>query len=156
MLCQSALLVGCGGLLSLPLGFALFLATLCITCFGSTLEITLAVAYLLAQGYGWEWSENLRPGKDARFAVTYTVVIIAASLVIVAGVDPLALTNISMVLTAASLPLTVVPLFVLMNDREVMSSDGNGWISNLALGVISLLAIALMAAAIPLQLTGGS
>jgi Mn2+/Fe2+ NRAMP family transporter len=144
-------------LLASPLGragFALFIATLCVTCFGATLEITLAVAYLLAQGFGWPWSENTKPGSDARFSVSYSVTIVAAALLITAGLDPLALTNLSMVLTAASLPLTVVPLFVIMNDGDVMRHQGNGWISNGALGVIVLLSLALFVAAIPLQIMG--
>jgi Mn2+/Fe2+ NRAMP family transporter len=145
-------------LLASPLGragFALFLATLCITCFGATLEITLSIAYLLAQGLGWEWSENLKPAKDARFSVAYSVAILAAALPIVAGADPLALTNISMTLTAASLPVTVVPLLVLMNDRDVLMNHVNGWASNTALVVVSLLSLLLFFAALPLQLLGG-
>jgi Mn2+/Fe2+ NRAMP family transporter len=145
-------------LLASPLGragFVLFLATLCITCFGATLEITLSLAYLLAQGFGWEWSENLRPAKDARFSTAYTVLVLAAAIPIVAGVDPLALTNLSMTLTAASLPLTVVPLVVLMNDRDVLMNHVNGWASNTALAVIAVLSVVLFFAAFPLQLMGG-
>jgi Mn2+/Fe2+ NRAMP family transporter len=145
-------------LLASPLGragFALFLGTLCITCFGATVEITLSLAYLLAQGFGWEWSENLRPAKDARFSTAYTVLVLAASAPIVAGVDPLALTNVSMTLTAASLPVTVVPLLVLMNDRDILTKAVNGWASNAALVVIAVLSIALFIVALPLQLMGG-
>ena len=145
-------------MLATPLGragIALFLATLCITCFGATTEITLATGYLLAQGFGWSWSENLRPGQNARFSVAYSVAIFAAALPIVVGVDPLALTNISMVLTAASLPITVIPLLVLMNDREVMLTFVNGWLSNTMLVFIALIAVALFLAAVPLQVLGG-
>jgi Mn2+/Fe2+ NRAMP family transporter len=71
------------------------------------------------------------------------------------GADPLALTNVSMTLTAASLPLTVVPLLVLMNDRDVLMSQVNGWVSNTALVVIALLSIVLFIAALPLQMLGG-
>jgi Mn2+/Fe2+ NRAMP family transporter len=145
-------------LLASPLGrmgLAFFLATLCITCFGATLEITLSLAYLLAQGFGWAWSENLRPAKDARFSTAYTVLLVAAALPIVMGVDPLALTNLSMTATAASLPLTVVPLVVLMNDRDILMKHVNGWASNTALGLIAILSIVLFFAALPLQLLGG-
>lgn len=145
-------------LLGSPLGrtgFVLLLATLCITCFGSTLEITLSLAYLLAQGFGWEWSENLRPAQDARFSTAYTALVVAAAVPMAAGVDPLALTNLSMTATAASLPITVIPLIVLMNDRDVLMSYVNGWVSNTALVVISLLCIILFVAALPLQLLGG-
>lgn len=145
-------------MLATPLGkagVALFLATLLITCFGTTLEIALSIAYVLAQGYGWEWSENLKPGKDARFSMTYTIAVLAAAVPILLGVDPFALTNISMVLTAASLPVTVLPLLVLMNDRDVMSRFTNGWPANLALVAISILSVVLFFAAVPLQVTGG-
>jgi Mn2+/Fe2+ NRAMP family transporter len=147
-----------GLLLASPLGhagFALLLATLCITCFGATVEITLAIAYMLAQGFGWPWSENLPPCDDARFAASYTVAILAAALPIAAGVDPLALTNVSMTLTAASLPLTVVPLLVLMNDAEVMMKHVNGWLTNSALIVLAVLSFVLFVAALPLQILGG-
>jgi Mn2+/Fe2+ NRAMP family transporter len=136
-------------------GFALFLITLFVTCFGATGEIALSLAYLLAQGFGWPWSENLKPSKDARFSSVYSLLILLAALPIALGADPLKLTNISMVLSAASLPVTVIPLLVLMNDRRVMSSHGNGWASNIALLLISLLSLALFAAAIPLQILGG-
>ena len=137
-------------------GFVLFLATLFITCFGSTLEIVLALAYTLAQGFGWNWSENLKPEKDARFATAYTVLILLAAVPITVGMNPLALTNISMVATAASLPVTVLPLLVLMNDGDILLTHTNGWLSNIALVIISLLSVVLLVAAIPLQLLGGS
>jgi Mn2+/Fe2+ NRAMP family transporter len=136
-------------------GLVLFLGTLFVTCFGSTLEIVLAIAYLLAQGFGWPWSENLKPQKDARFATTYTVLLLLAAVPIAVGMNPLALTNISMVATAASLPVTVVPLLVLMNDGDILMSHTNGWLSNIALVIIALLSVALLVAALPLQLLGG-
>jgi Mn2+/Fe2+ NRAMP family transporter len=136
-------------------GFVLFLATLCITCFGSTLEIVLAIAYMLAQGFGWTWSENLKPGKDARFATSYTVVILLAAVPIAIGMNPLALTNVSMVATAASLPVTVIPLLILMNDGDILLNHTNGWPSNIALVIIALLSVVLLVAALPLQLLGG-
>ena len=146
-----------GMLLSTPLGHAglvLFIAALSITCFGATVEVTLATAYLLAQGFGWAWSENLKPGQDARFSTTYTLAIILAAVPIAAGVDPLALTNISMALTAASLPLTVIPLLVLMNDGQVMRRFTNGVVTNTALIIIAVISLVLLAAAIPLQVMG--
>ena len=145
-------------LLASPLGragFVLFLATLCITCFGTTMEIVLAIAYLLAQGFGWSWSENLKPDKDARFSVAYTVVLLVSAIPVVLGLDPLMLTNISMTLTAASLPVTVLPLIVLMNDEKTLREHVNGWVSNVALVVIAILSMVLLVAALPLQILGG-
>ncbi|MFL5563329.1 MAG: NRAMP family divalent metal transporter [Gemmatimonadaceae bacterium] len=137
-------------------GFVFFLATLAITCFGTTLEIALAIAYMLAQGLGWPWSENMRPSADSRFSVSYTLVLIVAAIPVLLGVDILGLTNISMVLTAASLPATVVPMVVLMNDRDVMGKSVNGVVANVALVLLAVLSCAILLAAIPLQLLGGS
>lgn len=147
-----------GLLVAAPLGkwgFVLFLCALGVTCFGSTLELALAQAYLLAQGFGWEWSENEKPGENARFATTYTLLLVLAGAMMSIGVDVLELTNWSMVLTAASLPVSVIPLFVLMNDRELMNRHRNGWPSNVALGAISIMSIVVLLAAVPLQLLGG-
>ena len=145
-------------LLATPLGrpgFVFFVMTLFITCFGATIEIVLAMAYILAQGFGWRWSENLKPAQDARFSTSYTVLILLAAVPIALGMDPLSLTNISMVATAASLPVTVIPLFVLMNDGDLLNTRVNGWASNLALVVIALISVVLLVAALPLQLLGG-
>ena len=49
----------------------------------------------------------------------------------------------------------VLPLFVLMNDGDTMLRNVNGWTSNLALAVISILSLALLVAALPLQIMGG-
>ena len=47
------------------------------------------------------------------------------------------------------------PFLILMNDRDYVGEYGNGWISNTAVIVISLLASIMALVAIPLQLMGG-
>lgn len=137
-------------------GFVLFLASLGIACFGATTEITLAMAYLLAQALGWDWSENAKPKQNARFSLTYTVTILLAGVVMAVGIDPLKLTNFSMMLTAASLPVTVIPMFVLMNDEALVGEHRNRWFSNAALGVLSIVTIVVLLSAVPLQILGSS
>jgi Mn2+/Fe2+ NRAMP family transporter len=136
-------------------GFVLFLAALGIACFGATTEITLAMAYLLAQGLGWDWSENAKPKENARFSLTYTVTILLAGAVMAAGVDPLKLTNFSMMLTAASLPVTVIPMLVLMNDQALVGEHHNRWFGNIVLGALSVVSIVVLLSAVPLQILGG-
>ena len=145
-------------LLSTPFGrtgFVFFALTLGVTCFGATVEIALTIAYSLAQGFGWQWSANEEPGRNARFASAYSFSLLLAGALMATGIGVLTLTNLSMVITAASLPLTVVPLMVLLNDRKVMSHHANGWVSNAMLGVFALLSVVLLVAALPLQLMGG-
>mgnify|MGYP006951305444 CR=1 FL=1 len=74
---------------------------------------------------------------------------------LVLGVDPLRLTNVSMAATAASLPVTILPMLVLMNDGDLLQRHTNGWLANAALGLLAALSIVLLVVALPLQLLGG-
>jgi len=136
-------------------GFILFTASLGIACFGAVLEISLATAYLIAQGFGWNWGENERPQKAARFSLVYTAVIFAAALLMVIGIDPLKLTNFSMALTAATLPLATVPFLILMNDGHYVKEHRNGRLSNSIVVAIITLSFLLAVVTIPLEILGG-
>jgi Mn2+/Fe2+ NRAMP family transporter len=136
-------------------GFWLVIASLAIACLGATLEIALSLAYLVAQGFGWNWGEDLEPREDARFALTYTVLVLAASLFALVGVDPLKLTQISMALTAASLPVGTFPFLILMNDEEYLGKHTNGHVGNAVVLFISALSAVLAVVSIPLELVGG-
>ncbi|TPM34586.1 divalent metal cation transporter [Mesorhizobium sp. B2-3-4] len=136
-------------------GFVLFVASLGIACFGATVEIALQQAYLVAQGFGWNWGEDRKPREDPGFTMLYTVTIFAAAIPIALGLDPLKLTIFSMALTAASLPLAVVPFLFLLNDRSYMGEHRNGVISNAAVLFIIALGFILAVVTIPLQIFGG-
>jgi Mn2+/Fe2+ NRAMP family transporter len=135
-------------------GFWLVIASLGIACLGATLEITLALAYLIAQGFGWNWGENLEPHEDARFSLTFTFIIAAAMIFVAVGLDPLKMTEISMALTAASLPVGVFPFLILMNDKKYLGKHTNGYISNGVVLAISIIAGILGIVSIPLQIVG--
>ncbi|HEV8135639.1 MAG TPA: divalent metal cation transporter [Pyrinomonadaceae bacterium] len=137
-------------------GFWLFVASLGIACLGAALEITLEIAYLAAQGFGWNWSENQRPLDEARFSLVYTGTILLAMLVVLIGIDPLKLTVFSMALTAATLPVSIVPFLFVMNDKSYLRDHRNGWISNTVVLLIIGLAFVLSLVSIPLQIFGGS
>ncbi|MBZ9706806.1 hypothetical protein LB543_08720 [Mesorhizobium sp. ESP7-2] len=70
----------------------------------------------MAQGFGWTWGEDRKPRDNPGFSAVYTVSLFLAAIPIMLGLDPLRLTIFSMALTAASLPMTVVPLLFLLND----------------------------------------
>jgi Mn2+/Fe2+ NRAMP family transporter len=135
-------------------GFWLFAAALGIACLGATLEIALALAYLVAQGFGWNWGEDLQPRTDARFSLTYTVILLAAALLTAIGLDPLKLTNIAMALTAAALPVGVFPFIILMNDPKYLREHTNRFFGNAVVLVISAMAAVLAIVSIPLEILG--
>lgn len=136
-------------------GFILFALSLGIACFGAALEVSLDTAYIVAQTFGWNWGENLKPKDAARFSLVYTVFIFLASLLMVIGIDPLQLTLFSMAITAVILPPVVVPFLVLMNDKLYVGKYRNGWISNTVVVFTIALAFVLAIVAIPLEIIGG-
>ena len=136
-------------------GFWLLVTSLGIACFGAALEITLQIAYLTAQGFGWNWSENQRPLDEARFSAAYTAIIALGILPSLVGLDPLTMTVFSMAATAATLPVSIVPFLFLMNDYSYVRVYRNSWFSNVVVVSIIALAFVLAVVTIPLQIFGG-
>ncbi|MEF0942462.1 Nramp family divalent metal transporter [Rhizobium sp. BR 362] len=136
-------------------GFYLFATSLGITCLGAILEVGLAQAYLVAQGFGWNWSENTKPRNNPAFCLVYTVSLLIATIPIALGIDPLKLTIFSMAITAISLPFGVVPFLILMNDPAYVGEHRNGWIGNAAVIFIVAMAFVLSIVTTPLEIFGG-
>jgi Mn2+/Fe2+ NRAMP family transporter len=136
-------------------GFTLFALSMLFACFGAALEISLAIAYFFAQGFGWNWGEDLAPAKDSRFCLTYTLIIMLAAIPLLMGIDPIKVTIMSMALTSATLPLAIAPFLLLMNDPIYLDKHRNGWISNSVVVIIVVISFVLAIIAIPLELIGG-
>lgn len=136
-------------------GLYLFAGSLMITCFGAALEVSLAQSYLVAQGFGWNWSESARPKSDPAFSLVYTLSIIVAVVPIALGLDPLQVTIFSMAITAVSLPFGVVPFLFLMNDRKYVGDHVNGPIGNAVVVFVIGLAFLFAVVTVPLQIWGG-
>src|SRR6185503_2754198 len=133
-------------------GFYFFALSMVFACFGAALEISLAIAYFFAQGFGWNWSQNLKPSKNARFAFVYTLIILLAGIPLVLGIDPIKVTMMSMALTSATLPIAIVPFLFLMNDPIFLGKHRNGWISNSVVAIVILISFVLALISIPLQI----
>jgi Mn2+/Fe2+ NRAMP family transporter len=136
-------------------GFYLFAISMLVACFGAALEVSLAIAYFFAQGFGWKWGEDLEPAKDARFSLVYTIIILLAAVPLLFGIDPIKVTIMSMALTAATLPLAITPFLFLMNDPIYMGKHRNGWLSNSVVAIIIAISFVLAVISIPLQIIGG-
>jgi Mn2+/Fe2+ NRAMP family transporter len=67
----------------------------------------------------------------------------------------LTITIFSMALTAATLPVSIVPFLFLMNDYSYVRVYRNGWFSNAVVIVIIAIAFILAIVSIPLQIFGG-
>lgn len=133
----------------------LFAATLGICCFGAAIELALGTAYMLAQTFGWNWAESDKPHREARFAVSYTIILLLCGLTLLSGLDPLQLTMYSMALTAVILPLVVIPFLMLMNNEQYLHEHTNGPIGNAVVIITIVLSAIIAIVTIPLQLAGG-
>ena len=137
-------------------GYVLFAVSMGVACLGAAVEVALAMSYSFAQTFGWNWGVNLEPKEDARFCLIYTVSILLAALFILVGIDPLKLTLLTMVISAAVLPVVALPMLLLMNDRKLLGKHANGWFSNVVTAGIVVLALVLAVVSIPLAIVGGS
>ncbi|ARJ06170.1 hypothetical protein DVJ78_06880 [Humibacter sp. BT305] len=123
--------------------------------FGAALETTLSSGYTLAQFFGWSWGKFRRPAQAARFHVAMIVCLLVGIAILATGVDPVAVTEFSVVFSAIALPLTYLPILIVANDRQYMGKDVNGRLTN-AVGLVYLALIVVAAvAAIPLMIITG-
>lgn len=137
-------------------GWPIFGVSLAVCCFGAAVEISLATAYSVAQTFGWNWGEDEKPAKRARFSLTYTVMIFLSIVPVLLGIDPLKQTMFSMALTAVVLPLAILPFLLLLNDEDFVGKHRNGPIGNTVVVFTIFMASIIALVAIPLEIVGGS
>ena len=124
--------VAAGGKLALAFAIVGIVAA----TFGAALETTLSGGYILAQFLGWTWGKFRRPAEAARFHVVMFVAVVVGAAVLFTGVDPIMVTEYSVVFSAIALPLTYLPILIVANDSQYMGDETNGKVTNmLALGV---------------------
>jgi manganese transport protein len=124
--------------------------------FGAALETTLSSGYTLAQFMGWSWGKFRRPAEASRFHITMILALLFGLGVLATGVDPVQLTEFSVVFSAIALPLTYLPVLIVANDPEYMGDKVNGRLTN-AVGMVYLVIILVASiAAIPLMIVTGA
>ena len=94
------------------------------------------------------------PRKPRASPFVYTIIVLFAAVPLVFGVDPVKITIMSMALTAATLPIAIVPFLFLMNDPIYMGKHRNGWVSNSVVAIIILISFVLAVITIPLEIIG--
>jgi Mn2+/Fe2+ NRAMP family transporter len=119
---------------------------------GAAIETALSAAYNLAQFAGWPWGKSKRPRDAARFSLAWVAVFVAATAVVMTGVDPVQVVEVSIVFSVVVLPFTYLPVLLVARDKKVMGEHANGWFANV-LGWFYWVALTVAAfAAIPLFL----
>lgn len=123
---------------------------------GAALETGLSCGYMVAQYFGWSWGKTRPPRAAARFHLVVAVSLLIGVLIVQTGLDPILITEYSLVFSAVALPLTYLPVLIVANDREYLGEHVNGRLSN-GIGVVALVLVLLAAlAAIPLMVMTGT
>jgi Mn2+/Fe2+ NRAMP family transporter len=134
------------------LGLAVVLIGVFAATFGAALETSLSCGYTIAQYFGWQWGKFVRPRQASRFHLVMIVCLLLAVLTLLTMVDPVLVTEYSVVFAAMALPLTYLPILIIANDPDYMDEHTNGRVLNFfALIYLGLLLVASIAA-IPLMI----
>jgi Mn2+/Fe2+ NRAMP family transporter len=137
-------------------GLLLFILSLGICSLGASIEVALSAAYELAQTFGWNWGKEQKPREEARFSVSYSLILLVGAIPIVAGLDPMKVTVFTMAIACLALPFVTFPILILMNDRRYLGAQVNRRWSNYAVTCIVAISFLLAVVAVPLQILGGS
>jgi manganese transport protein len=133
-------------------GLLLALVGILFAVGGAAIETSFAGAYNLAQFFGWRWGKRERPAAASRFTLSWLLVFALAFLVVLTGIDPVKLTEYSVIFSVVALPLTYLPILLVANDRAYMGAQVNGKLANVLGGVYFIIILLIAVAAIPLML----
>ena len=138
----------------LPLGevgLLLALVGILFAVGGASIDTVFAGAYNLAQFCGWEWGRYRTNARAPRFTLTWFILLLLGTAIVMTGVDAVVLTEYAVIFSVVALPLTYLPILLVANDEEYMGRHKNGRLANV-LGTIYLVIIMAVAlSAIPLM-----
>jgi manganese transport protein len=147
------------GHIALPVGFAvgkigvaLLLIGMFAAIFSAALETSLSAGYTVSQFFGWQWGKFVRPREAPRFHLVVLGSILFSVLLALTTIDPVKVTEYSIVLSAAALPLTYFPILVVANDPVYMGDKVNSRPLNAIAFVYLLLLLVVSIATIPLMI----
>jgi Mn2+/Fe2+ NRAMP family transporter len=132
------------------LGLILALVGTLFAVSGAAIDSAFSGAYSVAQFFGWEWGKYRHNAGAPRFTIAWIVMLVLGFLIVVTGVDPILVTEFSVIFAVVALPLTYLPILLVANDRAYMGRNANGMVANV-FGVLYLVIILVIAVvAIPL------
>jgi manganese transport protein len=132
-------------------GLALLLVGFFAATFGAALETSLSSGYIISQFFGWAWGKRKRPADAPRFHAVVLLSIVLAAMLVLTSIDPIEVTQYSLVLSALALPLTYFPILVIANDPDYMGARTNSRVGNALGSVFLVIVLVASAAAIPLM-----
>lgn len=105
--------------------------------------LPLSTAYLLCEGMGWDSGLNKRFREAPQFYTLYTLlIVIGAAIILMPNAPLLAIMVLAQVVNGSVLPLVLVFMLMLVNNRKLMGGHVNGRMFNvIAWGTTIILSI---------------
>lgn len=133
-------------------GLAVVLLGVFAATFGAALETALSTGYSIAQYFGFQWGKFVRPSEAPRFHKLVIAALVVGAVLLFTTVDPIMVTEYSVVFSALALPLTYFPILIVANDPDYLGEHVNRPVTN-ALGLVVLaLVVVASVAAVPLMI----
>lgn len=133
-------------------GLAILYVGMFAAIFSAALETALSGGYTVAQYLGWQWGKFVRPHEASRFHLVVLVSIVASLGLVLTTIDPIKVTEYSIVLSAAALPLTYFPILVVANDPQYVGEYVNSRLTNVVCFAYLVLLLIVSIATIPLMI----
>ncbi|MFN2593938.1 MAG: NRAMP family divalent metal transporter [Actinomycetota bacterium] len=134
------------------LGLACLLVGIFAATFGAALETGLSSGYIVAQYFGWPWGKFHKPKDAPAFHLVMLVSIVLGAMLVLTKVDPIKVTEYSIVLSAAALPLTYFPILVIANDPTYVGDKVNSRFVNFLATIYLFILLIVSVATIPLMI----
>jgi Mn2+/Fe2+ NRAMP family transporter len=135
-----------------PVGLGIGLLGFLAATVAAASECTLSVGYSVAQYFGWGWGKDRKPAGAPQFQLVCLAAVVAAGAFILTSIDPVMVTIVSVVLGAAAVPLTYLPVLIVANDRGYLGKRVNGRFANTLAVVFLVLMVVTSVATLPLLL----
>jgi Mn2+/Fe2+ NRAMP family transporter len=119
---------------------------------GAAIDSSFAASYNLAQFLGWEWGRYRGPKRAPRFTVAWLVFLAVAVMIVESGINPVEITEYSVVFSVVALPLTYFPILLIAGDRSFMGEHANGRFASVLGWLYFAVIIVLAVTSIPLLL----
>jgi manganese transport protein len=119
---------------------------------GAAIDSSFAASYNLAQFLGWEWGRYKGPRGAPRFTASWLVFLLLGVAIVLSGINPVDITEYSVVFSVVALPLTYLPVLLIAGDRSFMGDHANGRLATFLGWLYFVVIVVLALAAIPLLL----
>jgi Mn2+/Fe2+ NRAMP family transporter len=120
--------------------------------FGASLETTMSNGYVVSQYFGWSWGKLVAPRRAPLFHTVLLLSVVVATGLALTSIDPVKITEYSIVFSAVVLPLTYFPVLLIANDPNYVGDKTNSWLTNAVAIVMLVVVVVAAVAAIPLMI----